>query len=126
MQLWHGTADGTLNYENLSQEILQWTNVLGVSSTPSSTTTPEASWTETQYGSAGNPQVEAFSIAGTGHVLPIEGEGMEADAIDFFGLNNTTTTGNQVTVTNPGNQTSTAGAAASVQIYATDSGSGQT
>jgi acetylxylan esterase len=126
VQLWHGTADTTLNYENLSQEILQWTNVLGVSSTPSSTTTPEANWTETQYGSAGNPQVEAFSIAGAGHVLPIEGEGMEADAIDFFGLNNTTTTGNQVAVTNPGNQTSTAGTAASVQIHATDSGSGQT
>jgi acetylxylan esterase len=126
VQLWHGTADTTLNYENLSQEILQWTNVLGVSSTPSSTTTPEANWTETQYGSAGNPQVEAFSIAGAGHVLPIEGEGMEADAIDFFGLNNTTTTGNQVTVTNPGNQTSTTGSAASVQIHATDSGSGQT
>jgi acetylxylan esterase len=126
MQLWHGTADTTLNYENLSQEILQWTNVLGVSSTPSSTTTPQAGWTETQYGSAGNPQVEAFSIAGAGHVLPIEGQGMETDAIDFFGLNNTTTTGNQVTVANPGNQTSTAGTAASVQIHASDSASGQT
>jgi acetylxylan esterase len=89
VQLWHGTADTTLNYENLSQEILQWTNVLGVSSTPVATTTPEANWTETQYGSTSNPQVEAFSIAGAGHVLPIEGEGMEADAIDFFGLNNT-------------------------------------
>src|SRR3984885_5361089 len=126
MEVWHGTADTTLNYNNFGQEILQWTNVLGVSSTPATTTTPEANWTETQYGSAGNPQVEAFSIAGAGHVLPIEGEGMEADAIDFFGLNNTTTTGNQVTVTNPGNQTSTAGTAASVQIHATDSGSGQT
>jgi poly(hydroxyalkanoate) depolymerase family esterase len=88
MQLWHGTADTTLNYENLSQEILQWTNVLGVSSTPVSTTTPESSWTETQYGSTSNPQVEAFSIAGAGHVLPIEGDGMEADAIQFFGLSN--------------------------------------
>jgi poly(hydroxyalkanoate) depolymerase family esterase len=88
MQLWHGTADTTLNYENLSQEILQWTNVTGVSSTPVSTTTPEANWTETMYGSTTNPQVEAFSIAGAGHVLPIEGEGMEADAIQFFGLNN--------------------------------------
>ncbi len=91
MQLWHGTADTTLNYENLSQEILQWTNVLGVSSTPVSTTTPETNWTETEYGSTSNPQVEAFSIAGAGHVLPIEGEGMEADAIQFFGLNNGST-----------------------------------
>ena len=36
------------------------------------------------------------------------------------------TTGNTVTVTSPGNQTSTAGTAASVQIHATDSASGQT
>jgi subtilase family serine protease len=36
------------------------------------------------------------------------------------------TTGNTVTVTNPGNQTSTAGTAVSLQIKATDSASGQT
>jgi acetylxylan esterase len=126
MQLWHGTADTTLNYENFGQEILQWTNVLGVSSTPTSTTTPQSGWTETQYdNAAGTPQVEGFSIAGAGHVLPIEGEGMETDAIDFFGLNNVTT-GNQVSVTNPGNQTSTVGTAASLQIHATDSAAGQT
>jgi subtilase family serine protease len=38
----------------------------------------------------------------------------------------TSTTGNTVTVTNPGNQTSTVGTAASLQIQATDSASGQT
>jgi hypothetical protein len=35
-------------------------------------------------------------------------------------------TGNTVTVTNPGNQTSTVGTAASVQVHASDSASGQT
>ena len=35
-------------------------------------------------------------------------------------------TGNTVTVTNPGSQTGTVGTAASVQVHATDSGSGQT
>src|SRR5207237_4239759 len=34
--------------------------------------------------------------------------------------------GNTVTVTNPGNQTSTVGTAVSLQIHATDSASGQT
>lgn len=92
VQLWHGTADTTLNYENLSQEILQWTNVLGVSSTPVATTTPQPNWTQTQYGSTSNPQVEAFSIAGAGHVLPIAGQGMEADAIQFFGLSSSSPT----------------------------------
>jgi hypothetical protein len=124
MQLWHGTADGTLNYNNFGQEILQWTNVTGVSSTPVSTTTPVSGWTETMYGSTSNPSVEGISIAGAGHVLPIAGTGMEADAIAFFGLNNQSQ-GNTITVTNPGNQTSTVGTAASVQIHATDSGSGQ-
>jgi subtilase family serine protease len=38
----------------------------------------------------------------------------------------TSTTGNTVTVTNPGNQTGTVGTAASLQISATDSASGQT
>ena len=37
-----------------------------------------------------------------------------------------TTTGNTVTVTNPGSQTGTVGTAASLQVHATDSGSGQT
>ncbi|MBV9445997.1 MAG: PHB depolymerase family esterase [Streptosporangiaceae bacterium] len=125
VQLWHGTADGTLNYNNFGQEILQWTNVLGVSATPVATLTPTSGWTETQYGSSSNPVVEGFSIAGADHVLPIEGTGMEADAIHFFGLDNQTQR-NTVTVTNPGNQTSTPGTATSVQIHATDSAAGQT
>jgi len=40
VQLWHGTADTTLNYNNLGEEIKQWTNVLGVSQIPSSSDTP--------------------------------------------------------------------------------------
>jgi poly(hydroxyalkanoate) depolymerase family esterase len=89
MQLWHGTADGTLNYENLSQEILQWTTVLGVSSTPTTTDTPVSGWTRTRYDSGSTVEVEAYSIAGAGHVLPESGAGMENYAIQFFGLNST-------------------------------------
>ena len=125
MMLWHGTADGTLNFNNFGQEILQWTNVSGVSSTPVSTTSPKSGWTETMYGNTSNPPVEGIAISGAGHVLPISGQGMEAMAIAFFGLNNMTQ-GNTVTVTPPGNQTSTVNAAASLQIHATDSASGQT
>ena len=89
MQLWHGTADPTLNYNNFGQEILQWTNVLGVSQTPSSTDTPQSGWTRTRYGGTGTESpVEGVSIAGAGHVLPEAGTGMEADAVAFMGLNN--------------------------------------
>jgi len=42
------------------------------------------------------------------------------------GLVTGSTTGNTVTVTNPGNQTGTVGTAVSLQIHATDSASGQT
>jgi acetylxylan esterase len=89
MQLWHGTADTTLNYANLGEEIKQWTNVLGVSQTPTSTDTPQSGWTRTRYDdSAGNVDVEAYSIAGAGHVLPETG--MAAYAIHFFGLDSKT------------------------------------
>jgi poly(hydroxyalkanoate) depolymerase family esterase len=101
VQLWHGTADTTLFYANFGEEIKQWTNVLGVSQTPTSTDTPQSGWTRTRYGS----QVEAYSIAAVGHSLPLSG--MAALAIQFFGLNGspppppptTTTTGTPPTTT---------------------------
>jgi poly(hydroxyalkanoate) depolymerase family esterase len=86
MQLWHGTADTTLNYNNFGEEIKQWTNVLGVSQTPTSTDTPVSGWTRTRYGTG---QAEAYSIAGAGHVLPETG--MAAYAIHFFGLDGSST-----------------------------------
>lgn len=89
VQLWHGTADTTLNYNNFGEEIKQWTNVLGVSQTPSSTDTPASGWTRTRYDSSGTAEVEAYSIAGAGHVLPEAG--MAAYAIGFFGLDSTST-----------------------------------
>jgi acetylxylan esterase len=84
VQLWHGTADGTLNYNNFGEEIKQWTNVLGVSQTPSSTATLNGTWTHTTYGSSTSPVVDAYSISGAGHVLPLSG--MAAIAIHYFGL----------------------------------------
>jgi acetylxylan esterase len=88
VQLWHGTADATLNYNNFGEEIKEWTNVLGVSQTPSSTDTPQSGWTRTRYNDgSGVTQVEAYSVTGAGHVLPETG--MAAYAIAFFGLNST-------------------------------------
>ncbi|GAA0670844.1 hypothetical protein GCM10010193_23760 [Kitasatospora atroaurantiaca] len=87
VQLWHGTADTILSHNNLGEEIKQWTDVLGVSQTPSATDTPAANWTRTRYNnSAGTTQVEAYSIAGAGHELPVQGTAMAASAIHFMGL----------------------------------------
>jgi poly(hydroxyalkanoate) depolymerase family esterase len=88
MQLWHGTADTTLYYQNFGEEIKQWTNVFGLSQTPTSTDSPQSGWTRTRFAdSSGNVDVEAYSIAGAGHVLPQTG--MAAYAVHFFGLDST-------------------------------------
>jgi acetylxylan esterase len=88
VQLWHGTADTTLNYNNFGEEIKQWTNVLGVGQTPVYTDTPQSGWTRTRYGSSGDQApVEGISVAGVGHSLPLSG--MAAMAIHFFGLDST-------------------------------------
>jgi len=39
VQLVHGDADGTINYNNFKEAIKQWTNVLGLSTDPTSTET---------------------------------------------------------------------------------------
>jgi acetylxylan esterase len=85
MQIWHGTADTTLRYPNFQEQIDQWTNVHGLSQTPSYQDNPQPSWTRTRYGGTGDQApVEAISLNGVGHNLPTSG--MAAQAIHFFGL----------------------------------------
>jgi poly(hydroxyalkanoate) depolymerase family esterase len=85
MQLWHGTDDTTLRFPNFGEEVKQWTNVLGLSQTPTFTDHPQSNWTRVRYGGTGvDAPVEAISIQGVGHSLP--GAGMAAMAIQFFGL----------------------------------------
>jgi hypothetical protein len=86
-------------------------------------------WNRTRYNnSAGTTEVEAYSIVGAGHQLPIQGTPMAAYAIHFMGLDGSGGTGgNTVTVTNPGNQSAASGTPiTALQIRATDSASGQT
>ena len=85
MQLWHGTNDETLRYPNFGEAIKQWTNVHGLSQTPTYTDTPQSGYTRTRYGSSGGQApVEAISMQGVPHNLPVNA----AEAIRFFGLNN--------------------------------------
>jgi poly(hydroxyalkanoate) depolymerase family esterase len=85
VQIWHGTADGTVTYADFGAEIRQWTNVFGVSQTPVATDHPRSGWTRAEYGAGKNDiDIEAYSILGADHVLPEPG--MEAYAIHFFGL----------------------------------------
>ncbi|WP_167493744.1 extracellular catalytic domain type 1 short-chain-length polyhydroxyalkanoate depolymerase [Micromonospora arida] len=90
VQLWHGTSDTLVPYSLLQETIEQWTNVFGLSQTPTSTDTPQANWNRRRYAdSSGTVQVEAYSIQGAGHSLP--SGGMAAAAVQFFGLTNPTT-----------------------------------
>ncbi|TLP50279.1 PHB depolymerase family esterase [Microbispora fusca] len=85
MQLWHGTTDTTLHYNNFGEEIKQWTNLNGLSQTPAFTDHPQSSWTRTRYGNTGTQAtVEGISISGVGHQLPMSGQ--LAYAISFLGL----------------------------------------
>jgi acetylxylan esterase len=86
MQIWHGTNDETLRYPNFGEQIKQWTNVHGLSQTPSFTDTPQSNYTRTRYGgTGGTAPVEAISMQGVTHNLPVDA----AQVIRFFGLDST-------------------------------------
>ncbi|HEV8555113.1 MAG TPA: PHB depolymerase family esterase [Actinophytocola sp.] len=86
MQLFHGTNDNILFFPNWGEEVKQWTNVLGVSQTPSFQDTTPSGWTRTRYGGTGTQApVEGIVVQGGGHNLPMAG--MAAMAVAFFGLN---------------------------------------
>ena len=89
VQLWHGTNDTTLSYNNFGEAVEQWTNVLGVSATPSSTVV-SGSTTRTRYGSNTGDQavLEANSLQGASHSLTVDARAV----IHFFGLDSTTPT----------------------------------
>ncbi|GIJ25163.1 hypothetical protein Vqi01_03250 [Micromonospora qiuiae] len=89
MQIWHGTNDDILRYPNFGEQVKQWTNLHGLSQTPTFTDSPQAGYTRTRYGSAGgNAPVEAISMQGVTHNLPVDA----AQAVRFFGLNVTNPT----------------------------------
>ncbi|MFI7515645.1 PHB depolymerase family esterase [Micromonospora echinofusca] len=86
MQTWHGTNDEVLRYPNFGEQIKQWTNVHGLSQTPTYTDSPQAGYTRTRYGGSGDrAPVEAISMQGVSHNLPVDA----AQAIRFFGLDTT-------------------------------------
>ncbi|BCL18013.1 extracellular catalytic domain type 1 short-chain-length polyhydroxyalkanoate depolymerase [Micromonospora sagamiensis] len=86
MQTWHGTNDETLRYPNFAEQIKQWTNLHGLSQTPTYTDTPQPGYTRTRYGGSGpTAPVEAISMQGVSHSLPVDA----AEAIRFFGIDTT-------------------------------------
>ncbi len=71
VQLFHGDADPTINYNNFKEAIKQWTNVLGLSTDPTTTTTVtlgthQASRQQWQN-SCGYVVLDAFTSMGGDH-----------------------------------------------------------
>ena len=86
-QIWHGTADEVLSYVNFGEEIKQWTNVYGISQTPTTTDSPQSGWTRTRYNGSSGVMLEAISMQGVPHNLPVNA----AEALRFFGLDGSVT-----------------------------------
>ncbi|KAG8797239.1 hypothetical protein FRC17_007806 [Serendipita sp. 399] len=80
MQFWHGTADNVLYYQNFLEETKQWTNVFGVSQTPTNTVQnyPLSGWTRYDYG----PNVMGISAQGVGHDISYQ----YTQIMEWFGL----------------------------------------
>jgi hypothetical protein len=84
VQLWHATADTTLNYPNLAEEEKQWTNVWGVSDGIQESGAP-AGFSRTVYqDGSGTVVVEVNVLQGGQHDLT--GLNLWPDVVRFFGL----------------------------------------
>ncbi|KAF4633373.1 hypothetical protein G7Y89_g4748 [Cudoniella acicularis] len=97
LQLWHGTVDTTLYYQNLIEANKQWSNVFGISWTKNNTNTPLSGYTQMIYGDG--TQYVAYSAVGVGHTVPVR----ESDVLNWFGI-----TGSQFPSTGSGTTASVA------------------
>jgi acetylxylan esterase len=84
MQIWHGTADNTLHYPNYNEQLKQWSNVFGLTTSKNTSNTPQSGYTQTIYGdgTATTAQLVGYSAQGVGHSVP-QHESMD---IAFFGI----------------------------------------
>lgn len=80
MQTWHGTADNIVFYQNLIEQLKQWSTVLGVDWTSNVTDTPQSGYTKMVYGDG--TQLVGYSALGVGHTVPVHVN----VTLDWFGL----------------------------------------
>ncbi|MBN1700039.1 MAG: PHB depolymerase family esterase [Spirochaetales bacterium] len=88
VQLFHGMSDSTISYNNMGEATEQWTNVLGLSGTPTYEDTinpPDAGYTYNRkfwQGDCSFVVFETWSSPGNGHSMNYEEDAILA----FFGL----------------------------------------
>ncbi len=70
--IWQGSSDTTVNPAAMTESRDQWTNVWGISQTPSSTQSLTGGTTESVYNDGtGKPAVVTFSVSGMAHGLAV-------------------------------------------------------
>jgi poly(hydroxyalkanoate) depolymerase family esterase len=72
VSIWHGSSDYTVVEADATESVLQWTTVLGVSSTPSATATVGKATHTLYQDAAGHALVERWSVSGMGHGTPVD------------------------------------------------------
>ena len=70
--IWHGTSDYTVVVANATESRDQWTNVWGISTTPTSTGTLPAGTSVENYNAGGQTVVKVYRISGMGHGTPVD------------------------------------------------------
>jgi acetylxylan esterase len=80
MALFHGTNDTVVNYQNMIEEIKQWTAIHNVTFSNNVTDIPGPGFVQSIYGDG--TEVVAFTAVGAGHVVPVQ----EETVLRFFGL----------------------------------------
>jgi poly(hydroxyalkanoate) depolymerase family esterase len=87
VQLYHGTVDGTINYNNMLEGIKEWTNVLGLNTNPDKRDTIKSSgYTYNRQlwkNKCGYIVFEAWSAPGMDHSMTYEQDSM----MKFYGVN---------------------------------------
>lgn len=125
VQLFHGDADQTIKFPNQRESTEEWTNVLGLSETPSSTDSTQTSISKYDRkfwkNDCGYTVFETWTAPGGGHSM-----GYEQDAIlKFFGLD-TAGGSDPEPECSPGSGGSNAGGAATGGSGGAGTGSGGT
>jgi len=82
VQLWHGTADTTINYKNLTEGVKEWTNVLSLSEAPTTTDSKFGGTHQLWKSQCGFGVLETFAVDGAGHDVTWDVN----TAIKFLGL----------------------------------------
>jgi poly(hydroxyalkanoate) depolymerase family esterase len=83
ISIWHGSADTTVAPQNRTQLIRQWTNVHGISQTPSATDTVDGYPHSVFASASGEAVVETYDIIGMAHGVPITDDGSCGTTAEF-------------------------------------------